>query len=114
MMLEVVYELDFWVVIELFAIEANYLITFILIVYTSITIRKSILSNTKYRGVLSFIIFISLSFVIVYFDGLAFFVNNQANIDREISLTLALVFNGIVSIGLAILSGYLLENKINL
>ena len=114
MMLKVVYEMDFLEVIKLIAIEANYSITFILIVYTSITIRKSILSNSKYRGVLSFIIFLSLSFVIVHFDGLTFFVNNQANIDREISLTLALVFNGIVSAGLAILSGYLLENKINL
>ena len=114
MMLKVVYEMDFLEVIKLIAIEANYSITFILIVYTSITIRKSILSNSKYRGVLSFIIFLSLSFVIVHFDGLTFFVNNQANIDREISLTLALVFNGIVSVGLAILSGYLLENKINL
>ena len=91
-----------------------YCVTFILTVYTAITIRKSILSNSKFGGILSFFIFVIIGITIIrlaYFSDMAF---SHQNIDIVQTLIGSLVFNGIVSSILATVSGYLLENVMNL
>lgn len=104
-------------------------IVFALIVYSAMTIRKSIFSDIKYGGLISFIIFIVLNYI---YGNLANFVSNafQFNVITERINTnftvtypsaamfelfgIAIVFNVIISVILIIGSGYLIEKKINL
>ncbi|QSX05524.1 hypothetical protein JYG23_12710 [Sedimentibacter sp. zth1] len=106
-------------------------IVFTLTVYSSITIRKSLFSNTKYGGVLSFIIFIVLNLIIGKLGELLSrgvnldYTIQQINISNNINITypskymftlfmVMIVYNAVVSLVLMISSGYLLEHKINL
>ncbi len=104
-------------------------IVFVLTVYAAITIRKSIFSNTKFGGLLSFIIFVIIN---VIYSNLAELVGNMFKIETivtEISANLTvthpssqifllfaamIVFNCIIASILMLGSGYLVEKKINL
>ncbi len=104
-------------------------IVFILTVYSAITIRKSIFSNTKFGGVLSFIIFVIIN---VIYGNLADLVGKIFNFEfivPEINTNVAatypsahmfqifavmIVFNCIMASILMLGSGYLVEKKINL
>lgn len=103
-------------------------IVFALIVYSAMTIRKSIFSNTKFGGLLSFIIFVALNFIygkLTNFIGEAFqfdVITKQIN-DMTVTYPsssmfrifgVMIVFNIIVSAVLMLTSGYLIEKKINL
>ena len=101
-------------------------ISFILTVYTSITIRKSIFAEIKYGGILSFIIFIILNWILSYTSGklmsvLSPYYDNIINAGTNITATQlvyillpVIVLSAFESILLTLGSGYLLENKINL
>lgn len=104
-----------------------FIISFIMTAYMSITIRKSIFSETKFGGFLSFIIFIALNSFGSYASGKIlnifspYYNNNFTIIENRISveeLVLALmpiiVLSIIESVVMIIGSGYLLEKKINL
>lgn len=98
-----------------------YVVRFILTIYTSITIQRSILSNVKGSGILSFIIFIILNFVFMYimikFSN--FFSTNvdvmalsaYESLVKTMPVLLLLILEIVImSVG----SGYLLEKRINL
>lgn len=103
------------------------IITFILSAYTAITVRKSILSEAKFGGFLSFIIFVALNWVTSFISGKLLpllspyydiTINNfESNITAS-QFAMALLPIIILSIAECILmtlgSGYLLEKKINL
>ncbi len=104
-------------------------IVFALIVYAAMTIRKSIFSEIKFGGLLSFIIFIILNFI---YGQLADFVAEAfqfkmvtEQIYTNLTVTypsghmfqmfgIIIIFNIIVSAVLMLVSGYLIEKKINL
>ncbi len=103
-------------------------VVFALIVYSAMTIRKSIFANTKFGGLLSFIIFVALNFIygkLTNFIGEAFqfdVITKQIN-DMTVTYPsssmfrifgVMIVFNIIVSAVLMLTSGYLIEKKINL
>lgn len=103
-----------------------FIISFILTAYTAITIRKSIFSEIKFGGFLSFVIFIALN----TFSSYAFskilnlfspYYDSFVNLESRISVAeltavlmpviiLFIVESAILTMG----SGYLLEKKINL
>lgn len=102
-------------------------ISFILSAYTAITIRKSILSESKFGGLFSFIIFIALNWITSYVSSnllsilspyYEFTINNiESNISASQFamvllpiITLSIVESILMTLG----SGYLLEKKINL
>lgn len=104
-------------------------IVFALIVYSAMTIRKSIFSETKFGGLLSFIIFV----IINYIYGKLYDVVSRAfqfnviteRINTNITVSypsasmfkifgIMIIFNTIVSAALMLSSGYLIEKKINL
>ena len=117
------------------AIALILIIQFILTIFTALTVRKSLLANVKFGGLLSFVVFIILNIIITKFYEL---------ISNILSIADANVFNitmeseygisgAIVPVGelitqmapiigitlfttavLAVVSGYLLEKKINL
>lgn len=99
-------------------------IQFLLTIYSSITIRKSVLANVKLKGLISFGIFILLNYIVgkVYtipyrlFDSSKY--ENMINIPSSIELlkllTPAMLTAAVLCIVLSFLSGYLLEKKINL
>lgn len=105
-----------------------FIINFILTVYTAITIRKSIFSEIKLGGFLSFIIFIGINWITSFtsskFMSALSVISPYYNMD--IDITQITVFDlgvmlipiiGIIvvqSIILTIISGFLLEKKINL
>lgn len=104
-------------------------IVFALIVYSAMTIRKSIFSDIKYGGLISFIIFIVLNYIygkLANFVSVAFqfnIITEQINSNVTIAYPSAamfhifgitIMFNVIISIILMIGSGYLIEKKINL
>ncbi len=103
-------------------------IVFALIVYSAMTIRKSIFSNTKFGGLISFIIFIALNFIygkLMNFIGEAFQFDVLTKQINDMTITypsssmfrifgVIIVFNIIVSAVLMLTSGYLIEKKINL
>lgn len=100
-------------------------IGFIVTVYTAMTIRKSIFSEIKFGGFLSFIIFIALNWVLTYASGKFYsavspyyesFVNVQSVSASELAVIMfpVIAVSIIQSIILTIASGYLLEKKINL
>lgn len=102
-------------------------IEFILTIYTSITVRKSILANVKFKGLISFLIFIGINYVIAnIFDAFEKFttifkddwitssgVILSANDLLTSSLPLVIIII-LICTGLTLISGYLLEKKINL
>lgn len=102
-----------------------FLIAFLTTVYTAMTIRKSIFSEVKFGGALSFVIFLVINWAISYISSGVFNlltpyyepIINTAHVTAT-QLTYILlpisVFSTIQSIGLTFCSGYLLENKINL
>lgn len=101
-------------------------ISFILTAYTAITIRKSIFSEVKLGGFLSFLIFVALNWATSYANGhsmsaLSSYYDNIQIVGNMISATQLLmallpimIISVIESILMTIGSGYLLEKKINL
>ncbi len=103
------------------------IIGFITTIYTAITIRKSILSDVKFGGLLSFIIFLGINWLLSkistrvfdmitpYFDSL-----NNISTGSVTPSDLAIIFIPMILaslvqiIVLTGISGYLLEKKINL
>jgi len=100
-------------------------IGFILTAYTSITIRKSIFSETKFGGVLSFIIFIALnwassfsssklmSILPPYYD-ISGDLGQISATQLIIALLPIIILSVVESILMTLGSGYLLEKRINL
>ncbi len=113
----------------MFILGIIFCIVFVLTVYAAITIRRSIFSNTKFGGVLSFIIFVALNFIYVELGGLIgklfdFNIITKA-IQENVIITnpsaqmfqvfgVMIVFNCIIGAALMLGSGYLVEKKINL
>lgn len=101
-----------------------FLISFITTVYTAMTIRKSIFSEIKFGGALSFLIFILLNFAISKVSSEVFNLftpyYNTFTMSRPTATELVYIMMPIniwsiaQSIILTLCSGYLLENKINL
>ena len=104
-------------------------IVFVLTVYAAITIRKSIFSNTKFGGILSFIIFVIINVIYGYLTDLVGKIFNFEFIITQISTNISvtypssqmfvifavmIVFNCIIASLLMLGSGYLVEKKINL
>ena len=101
-------------------------ISFILTAYTAITIRKSLFSEVKLGGFLSFIIFVGLNWATSFTSGklmsiMSPYYDTMINFESRISATeLAfvllpiIIISAIESIMMIIGSGYLLEKKINL
>ncbi len=111
----------------LFAV-LTFIIAFITTVYAAMTIRKSIFSEVKFGGLLSFVIFMLLNWALSSLSGNFFeiispyyeSISNSMSMGRISASDLAMVM--LPMIGISILqiialtgaSGYLLENKINL
>jgi len=101
-----------------------FLISFITTVYTAMTIRKSIFSEIKFGGVLSFLIFLFLNWAISYVSSGVFDLlkpyYDSFSMSRPTATELVYIMMPIniwsiaQSIILTLFSGYLLENKINL
>lgn len=104
-------------------------IIFVLTVYTAITIRKSIFSNAKFGGVLSFVIFVILNIIYFQMSNLLGDIFNFNSITIQIGasvtvshpsaymfkiFTVLIIFNCITASILMLCSGYLIEKKINL
>lgn len=104
-------------------------IVFVLTVYAAITIRKSIFSNTKFGGILSFIIFVIINVIYSKLGDLVGNLFKFESITNEISsnvivtypssmmfelFAVLIVFNCIIASLLMLGSGYLIEKKINL
>lgn len=102
-------------------------ITFISTIYTAITIRKSVFSDIKFGGVLSFVIFILLNTIFSRVSNIAMelfsnldnniivFTPNNINYTNLIIGTLPFTLTTIAFIVLFVAtSGYLIEHKINL
>lgn len=106
-----------------------FFLAFITTVYTAMTIRKSIFSEIKFGGLLSFIIFLCINWgisvissrlfdiITPYYDSItnAIFSAGRAT-PEELALILLpmTAFSIIQAIALTGISGYLLEKKINL
>jgi len=116
---------------EFLLIAVVVIIAFITTVYTAITIRKSLFSEVKYGGLLSFIIFLLINWIISsisdwFFDFLSNIepfknaVNNLINTGGFAPDTVAMFFMPVLIlaivqiVALTAFSGYLLEKKINL
>ncbi|MEL7649685.1 MAG: hypothetical protein AAGU76_16440 [Sedimentibacter sp.] len=102
-----------------------FVIGFIVTVYTAMTIRKSIFSEIRFGGLLSFIIFIALNWALTYSSEKIYSLvspyygssMNAAGISpSELAVMVfpVIAVSIIQSIALTIGSGYLLEKKINL
>lgn len=102
-----------------------FLISFLTTAYTAMTIRKSIFSEVKFGGMLSFIIFILLNWAISaisteIFDILTPYYESFSNMPRVTATELVYILlpinilSIIQSVILTFCSGYLLEKKINL
>jgi hypothetical protein len=101
-------------------------ISFILTAYTAITIRKSIFSEVKLGGFLSFVIFIALNWATSYVTSKLVSlmtpyynnIQNSGNIISSTQLLMALIPIMVIVVIECLLmiigSGYLLEKKINL
>lgn len=99
-------------------------IQFLLTIYSAITIRKSVLTNVKLKGLISFGIFILLNYIIgkVYtipyrlldFSKYQNMMNMPTASELLKVLTPAMLTATILCVALTFLSGYLLEKKINL
>ena len=111
----------------LFAV-LTFIIAFITTVYAAMTIRKSIFSEVKFGGLLSFIIFMLLNWILSslsvnFFEIISPYyesINNSLSMGRISAADLTIVllpmigFSILQIIALTGASGYLLENKINL
>jgi len=102
-----------------------FIIGFIVTAYTAITIRKSIFSEIKFGGLLSFIIFIGLNWIISFtsdkfFSVLSPYYHSYANLNNISANELVIILFPIIAVSilqsilLTVCSGYLLEKKINL
>ncbi len=98
-----------------------YLVQFVMTIYTSITVRKSVLSNIKYKGVISFAIFIAINYITAQIyagvDHLFNFsqINGVASPAELLQVLLPPMLTATALCAVFILvSGYLLEKKINL
>ncbi len=102
-----------------------FLISFLTTAYTAMTIRKSIFSEIKFGGALSFVIFLLLNWGISrlsaqFFDILTPYYNSFSFVTRPTATELVIMLLPlnvsfiIQSIILTLCSGYLLEKKINL
>lgn len=102
-----------------------FIIGFIITAYTAMTIRKSIFSENKFGGLLSFIIFIGLNWIISYTSGKLFSVlspyyDSYANLNNVSASELVVILFPMIAVSiiqsmlLTLCSGYLLEKKINL
>jgi len=101
-------------------------ISFIMTAYTAITIRKSLFSEIKLGGFLSFVIFVGLNWATSFTSGklmsaLSPYYENTINFGSRISATElvmvllpVMILSAIESVIMIIGSGYLLEKKINL
>lgn len=102
-----------------------FLISFLTTAYTAMTIRKSIFSEIKFGGVLSFIIFILLNWGISnvsseFYNLLTPYYDSFTSLSRVTATELVYILlpinaaSVVQSIVLTLCSGYLLEKKINL
>lgn len=101
-----------------------FLISFITTAYTAMTIRKSVFSEVKFGGAISFIIFILLNWALTSFSSefynllTPYYNSYSASMPTATELVYIFlpinIFSLIQSIILTICSGYLLEKKINL
>ncbi len=108
-----------------------FIIAFITTVYTAMTIRKSIFSEIKFGGLISFIIFLLINWVVTtlsnwllggvlnispYYDSMNTIVNTGMSTTETLIMALlpTLAVLTIQIIALTGLSGYLLEKEINL
>lgn len=106
-----------------------FIIGFIMTVYTAITIRKSIFSEIKFGGFLSFVIFILLNWSTTYlsskilplftpvYENMVIIGRNGVSVTVEELIVILLpmaALSIIESVLMIIGSGYLLEHKINL
>lgn len=97
---------------------------FLLTIYSSITIRKSVLANVKLKGLISFGIFLLLNYIIGKISAIPYdmlgYSTDIAIIDGPLAgemfklLSPAMITSIIMCALLTFLSGYLLEKKINL
>lgn len=105
--------------ILLFAIQ------FLLTIYSSITIRKSVLANVKFKGLISFSIFILFNYIIgkiyeIPYSVLGGYPKEHVMMNMPLPselfkiLSPAMLTSIILCASLTFLSGYLLEKKINL
>ncbi len=102
-----------------------FLIAFLTTVYTAMTVRKSIFSEIKFGGALSFLIFIGINWAISqisteifnmlspYYESIINSTNPTATQLTYVFLPIN-IFSIIQIVTLTLCSGYLLENKINL
>lgn len=102
-----------------------FIIAFLTTVYAAMTIRKSIFSEIKFGGILSFIIFLFINWIIsrislefyklINSDNTIIYYASSITPEQFINILLPInIFSIAQSIVLTIFSGYLLENKINL
>ncbi|MPN27733.1 hypothetical protein SDC9_175167 [bioreactor metagenome] len=102
-----------------------FVIGFIVTVYTAMTIRKSIFSEIKFGGFLSFIIFIGLNWALTYVSGEFYSIvspeyNSFVNVTTVSASELLVIMFPVIAVSiiqsiiLTLCSGYLLEKKINL
>ncbi|MFA9422623.1 MAG: hypothetical protein ACERLG_03535 [Sedimentibacter sp.] len=102
-----------------------FIIGFIVTAYTAMTIRKSIFSEFKFGGLLSFLIFIGLNWFTTFTAGkfhsiFSPYYNSYLNINSVSASELLVVLFPVIAISilqsiiLTTFSGYLLEKKINL
>ncbi|WP_432664417.1 hypothetical protein R9X47_28305 [Wukongibacter baidiensis] len=99
-------------------------IQFLLTIYSSITIRKSVLANVKLKGLISFGIFILLNYIVgkasdIPYNVLDYSVDitviNIPMASETLKMLAPAMITSIIICGLlTFLSGYLLEKKINL
>lgn len=99
-------------------------IQFLLTIYSSITIRKSILANVKLKGLISFAIFLLLNYIIGKISVIPYeildYPKNHVMVNMPLASELlkmlapAMLTSIVLSSLLTFLSGYLLEKKINL
>lgn len=103
------------------------ILAFITTVYTAITIRKSILSDVKFGGLFSFIIFLGINWLLSqistklfdiitpYLDPLNNIASGRVSPDDLAIIFIPIIVASLVQIiALTGISGYLLEKKINL
>jgi len=108
------------------ATSLTFVISFILSAYTSITIRKSVFSEVRLGGFLSFVIFVALNWITSYatsnvvrllspyYDNIHITGNIISANQLLMGLLPLMILSIMESILMTIVSGYLLEKKINL
>lgn len=91
---------------------------FMLSIYLAMTIYKSVLSNVKHGGLISFVLFLIINYIvsIVYdlFLNVIFDINFYSITNVKNMLHPSLITFGIVGIILFAVTGYLLDKRVNL